>query len=488
MKQSLRQTVSQRLTMTPALQQAIRMLQLSTLDLKTEIRDALESNVMLEAEEIEPVATDQGAADAAQTTASASMASGIESGEIPDKLPLDTNWNDIYANDSYSAPSRGSGGEEDWRTYQQNNLTATPDLHAHLTWQADMHPFTPLQRQVASHIIDAIDDNGFVTDWTGVSTHLATAFTLAPADCEAVLGAIQNFDPAGVGARNVAECLAIQLRQIDADTTGYELALTLVEDDHLDALVHDRPQSLAGRLGVSCEALDEARALLRTLQPHPGTDYAESQADYVIPEVFVVRQQDQWRVLLNPDIAPRLRINNDYLGLMKSGCNSADRATLQSHLQEARTLLHSLRSRNETLLDVAQCIVDAQRGFLDYGEEAMKPLVLRDVSTQLGIHESTVSRATANKFMQTPRGIFELKYFFSSQVSTTDGGHASATAIQAMIKRLISNEDPTQPISDNKLATTLQTDVGIKVARRTVAKYREEMAIPPSHQRRRKAT
>lgn len=486
MKQTLRQTVSQRLTMTPALQQAIRMLQLSTLDLKTEIRDALESNVMLEAEEVEPVDTAPGATDDATT--STAIENGLEHGDIPEKLPLDADWNDIYANDSYSAPSRGSGGDEDWRSYQQNNLTATPDLHAHLSWQADMHPFTPLQREAASHIIDAIDDNGFVTDWSELGAHLAQALDLNAHDCETVLAAIQSFDPTGVGARNVAECLAIQLRQIDSNTEGYQLALTLVENDWLEALAHGRPETLARRLEITGDELARARALLQTLQPHPGTDYAESQADYVIPEVFVVRQQSRWRALLNPDIAPRLRINNDYLGLMKNGCNSADRATLQTHLQEARALLHSLRSRNETLLLVAQCIVDAQHGFLDYGEEAMKPLVLRDVSRQLNIHESTVSRATANKFMQTPRGILELKYFFSSHVSTTDGGLASATAIQAMIKRLIGKEDPTKPVSDSKLATTLQADAGIEVARRTVAKYREELAIPPSHQRRRKPT
>src|SRR5699024_7274036 len=204
--------------------------------------------------------------------------------------------------------------------------------------------------------------------------------------------------------------------------------------------------------------------------------------------VFVVRQQSRWRVLLNPDIAPRLRINSHYLGLMGGNCSGADQATLKSHLQEARYFLNSLNSRNDTLLRVAQCIVEAQGGVLDYGEEAMTPLVLGDVSNLLDIHESTASRATANKYMQTPRGIFELKYFFSSQVATADGGHASATAIQAMIKRLIANETPAKPLSDNKLADMLRADAGIKVARRTVAKYREEMAIAPTHQRRRKAT
>lgn len=203
--------------------------------------------------------------------------------------------------------------------------------------------------------------------------------------------------------------------------------------------------------------------------------------------MFVLRRPSGWQVLLNPDIAPRLRINSHYLGLIDSTGSKDDRSTLKSHLQEARFFLNSLKSRNETLLRVAQCIVEAQHSFLDYGEEAMKPLVLSDVSGQLDIHESTVSRATANKFMQTPRGIFELKYFFSSKVATTDGGNASATAIQAMIRRLIAAEAPNKPLSDNKLADMLRTDAGIKVARRTVAKYREDMAIAPSHQRRRKS-
>src|SRR5699024_5739349 len=205
----------------------------------------------------------------------------------------------------------------------------------------------------------------------------------------------------------------------------------------------------------SDDELARARALLRTLQPHPGTDYAPAQTDYIVPEVFVVRQQSHWQALLNPDIAPRLRINDHYLGLMKDTDNATDRATLRSHLQEARFFLNSLRSRNDTLLRVAQCIVETQHGFLDYGPEAMQPMVLRDVSSQLDIHESTVSRATANKFMQTPRGIFELRYFFSSHVATADGGNASATAIQAMIKRLISDEDPAKPVSDSKLSTLL---------------------------------
>lgn len=482
MKQTMRLNVSQRLSMTPALQQAIRMLQLSTIDLKTEIRDTLESNFMLEVEEPDTVKTDKtNRADSAQDSSNAAT-----DNNIPDNLPLDTQWSDIYTNDSTASASQQSSSSQDWRDYQQDSLTEAPDLRAHLAWQADMHPFTPPQRQVASHIIDAVDDNGFVNDWLEIDDRLTKTLDLTAGDTEEVLDVIQGFDPPGVGARNLAECLAIQLRQLDRTTDGYHVALTLVENDHLDELVHGRLETLARKLDVHPRQIERARVLLRTLQPHPGNDYIQSRADYIIPEVFVVRQQSHWLVLLNPDIAPHLRINSQYLGLMNNAQSTKDRSALKSHLQEARSFLHSLKSRNETLLQVAQCIVEAQRGFLDYGEEAMKPLVLRDVSNLLDIHESTVSRATANKFIQTPRGIFELKYFFSSHVSTADGGNASATAIQAMIKRLIANEVPTKPISDNKLATMLRDDDGINVARRTVAKYREEMDIAPSHQRKRK--
>lgn len=477
MKPTMRLDVTQRLTMTPALQQAIRMLQLSTLDLRTEIRDALESNLMLESEEPEPLTADANDSD---TTASSEA-------DIPESLPIDADWSDIYANNS-AAPPRAAAENPDWREYQQASFSGTPNLPAHLAWQANMHPFTPLQRQAASHLIDAINGNGLLEQWQELNDRLTREYDLSPSDIERVLDVIQAFDPPGVGGRDVAECLAIQLHQLDAGTQARELALTVVENGHLATLAEAGANALAGELGVSRDALEAARALLQTLQPHPGEVYSQTQAAYVTPEVFAMRDQGRWQVQLNPDIAPRLRINSHYLGLMDSACNRQDRQTLKSHLQEARAFLHSLNSRNETLLQVAQCVVEAQRGFLDYGDEAMQPLVLRDVSSQLGIHESTVSRATANKFMQTPRGIFELKYFFSSQVATTEGGSASATAIQAMIKRLIGGENPARPLSDNKLAEMLRQDAGIKVARRTVAKYREALHIASTSQRRHRAS
>ncbi|RJS92277.1 RNA polymerase factor sigma-54 [Salinisphaera sp. Q1T1-3] len=480
MKLSQGLNLGQTLTMTPALQQAIRMLQLSTLDLKTEIQDALESNVMLEADE------GHEEIDAREAAAQSSERTNSSDAEIPENLPVDADWNDIYAGSSApAAPAASSTDDEDYWAFRQANLTSTPDLHAHLVWQADMHSFSPGERAAAEVIIDAIDANGLLLDWDEIAPRIAADLELTPAHVEAVLTVVQDFDPPGVAARSLAECLDIQLTGIDSDTPGHALARRLIREESLACLAEPKRDAVAARLGVELEALDTAIALIQTLQPHPGDAFAEHEADYVVPEVFVTRTSEGWHVALNPDIAPRLRINAQYLALIKRADKSADQTTLKSHLQEARFFLNSLKSRNDTLLEVAQCIVEAQRGFLEYGEEAMKPLVLRDVAEELEIHESTVSRATANKYMQTSRGVFELKYFFSSHVSTTDGGSASATAIQAMIKRMVAGETARKPLSDSKLAELL-LDNGIQVARRTVAKYREALSIPPSHERRQK--
>lgn len=470
MKQSVSLKLGQNLTMTPALQQAIRMLQLSTLDLRTEIQEALESNLMLEDErdELAEEATEYGLEPPPQDD------------DIPENLPVDADWDDIYQGGPSSGPS--SEDESFW-DYRQANMHLPPDLHEHLTWQAGLQSFDEREAEVAAHLIDAVDEYGYLRNWDEIRPRLCADYDLAADTVEKVLAAVQQFDPPGVGARDLRECLAIQLRQTPADTDGLEVALALVDNDLLELLAaHDYP-AIARRLGVSGEAVEPAVDLIRSLQPHPGEAFSGHEADYIVPEVFVTRREGRWQVSLNPDIAPRLRINPNYLALVKRADDSADQTTLKSHLQEARFFLNSLRSRNETLLRVAQCIVEAQRAFLEYGEEAMKPLVLRDVADALDIHESTVSRATSNKYMQTPRGLFELKYFFSSHVATTDGGTCSATAIQAMIRRLVGEEARDKPLSDSKLADIL-FDEGVQVARRTVAKYREAMGIRPSHQRR----
>lgn len=473
MKQSVSLKLGQNLTMTPALQQAIRMLQLSTLDLRTEIQEALESNLMLEAEEREEVPEE--APDRAEENRPAGD-------DIPENLPVDADWDDIYQ--SGPAASAPSADEEALWDYRQANMHTPPDLHEHLTWQAELHSFSERDVEIAAHLIDAVDDYGYLRNWPELCSRLCAEHGVDASAVEAVLATVQQFDPPGVAARDLAECLSIQLRQTPAGTDGRDLALAIVDNDLLELLAAHDHAALARRLDVDTDALAPAVSLIQSLQPHPGEAFSDHEADYVVPEVFVAKREGRWQVTLNPDIAPRLRINPHYLALVKRADKSADQTTLKSHLQEARFFLNSLRSRNETLLRVAQCIVEAQRAFLEYGEEAMKPLVLRDVADSLDIHESTVSRATANKYMQTPRGLFELKYFFSSHVATTDGGTCSATAIQAMIRRLVGEESVEKPLSDSKLAELLLAE-GVRVARRTVAKYREALSIPPSHQRRR---
>ncbi|MES1942840.1 RNA polymerase factor sigma-54 [Salinisphaera sp. PC39] len=473
MKQSVSLKLGQSLTMTPALQQAIRMLQLSTLDLRTEIQEALESNLMLEAEEREEVPEE--APDRAEENRPAGD-------DIPENLPVDADWDDIYQ--SGPAPSAPSADEEALWDYRQANMHTPPGLHEHLTWQAELHSFTERDAEIAAHLIDAVDDYGYLRNWPELCARLCAEHGIDESAIETVLATVQQFDPPGVAARDLAECLSIQLRQTPPDTEGRDLALAIVDNDLLELLAAHDHAALARRLDVGTDALAPAVSLIQSLQPHPGEAFSDHEADYVVPEVFVIKREGRWQVTLNPDIAPRLRINPHYLALVKRADKSADQTTLKSHLQEARFFLNSLRSRNETLLRVAQCIVEAQRAFLEYGEEAMKPLVLRDVADSLDIHESTVSRATANKYMQTPRGLFELKYFFSSHVATTDGGTCSATAIQAMIRRLVGEEGVDKPLSDSKLAEMLLAE-GVRVARRTVAKYREALGIPPSHQRRR---
>lgn len=483
-RQALNLNLGQTLTMTPALQQAVRMLALSTLDLKTEIQDALESNVMLEVDEGQH---DSHADDGLETRAIEPERTAGRADDIPENLPVDADWNDIYAgNAPAAAPASGADDTDDWG-YHQANLSSTPNLQAHLSWQADMHAFTADQRAIAAVIIDAVNANGLLFDWDEIKPRLVDDFGVEAAQAEAVLTLIQDFDPPGVAARSLADCLTIQLRGLAAGAPGLEVALALLEREALVRLAGSNHVALARRLAISGAHLETAIGLIQTLQPYPGEAFSRHEPGYVVPEIFVSRTSDRWQVALNTDIAPRLRINSQYLAMVKRADDSAEQTTLKSHLQEARVFLSNLKSRNDTLLEVAHCIVEAQRTFLEYGEEAMKPLVLRDVAEQLDIHESTVSRATANKYIQTPRGIFELKYFFSSHVSTTDGGSASATAIQAMIKRMVAAEAPNKPVSDSKLAEAL-LDNGVRVARRTIAKYREALSIPPSHERRRKAS
>ena len=490
MKQSLALKAGLALTMTPALQQAIRLLQLSSLDLQNEIRQALESNVMLEMDgdegefqadataEVETAEVEREAAVAERSVESAIDLR--EEGPIPEDMPVDADWDDIY--DGSEPRSTGSIDDEDGlRDYLQANLQRTESLRDHLLWQLSVAAFTPAENEVALHIIDAINDDGYLEDWEGIVARLGET-GVGRADVERVLRVVQDFDPPGVAARDLVECLRLQLKQLSPVPPQRAAALRLI-DRSLGALALRDPEQLARETGLSVEQVREALALIQTLQPRPGRPFQPHESDYVAPDVHVQKKNGRWRVTLNGDHCPRLRVNPYYQRMIRRADTSQEQLTLKQHLQEARYFINSLEARNDTLLRVAQCIVEEQRAFLDFGEEAMRPLVLRDVAEKLGIHESTVSRATANKYMLTPRGLYELKYFFSSHVQTTEGGTCSATAIQAMIKRLIGSESPAKPLSDSTIAELLLKE-GIQVARRTVAKYRESLNIPPSHERK----
>ena len=478
MKQSLGLRIGQSLAMTPALQQAIRLLQLSSLDLQQEIQQALDANVLLERDEDD--APPAEAADMDLVHADDAPQAEVEiKNEIADELPVDADWSEVYTD--HVSSTKNSDGDE-YQDYLQSNLHTAISLHEHLQQQAQLAPFGNTGAILATHLIDEINDDGYLEHWEELRPRLSAELHIDPSQVDAVLQLIQDFDPPGVGARDLGECLRIQLQQLKPTTLGRKAALQLI-NEHLNLLGRRDPALICKVSGLSPDAVVEAMALIRTLQPHPGRPFQAHESDYIAPDVYVSKHNGRWRVALNPEHSPKLRVNSTYQGMIKRADTSRDQLMLKQHLQEARYFINSLEARNETLLRVAQCIVEEQRAFLDYGDEAMRPLVLRDVSEQLGIHESTVSRATANKFMLTPRGLYELKHFFSSHVQTTQGGVCSATAIQAMIKRLITAEDPAKPLSDATLADMLLKE-GIQVARRTVAKYREGLNIPPSHERK----
>ncbi|HET8880737.1 MAG TPA: RNA polymerase factor sigma-54 [Solimonas sp.] len=490
MKSSLGLRFGQSLTMTPALQQAIRLLQLSSLDLQQEIEQALESNILLEREDgADPIeaevsaepeqAVDAGAAEAG--TGDPQSLELREDGEIPAEMPVDADWSDVY-DEPPSVSGKSNADSDELRDFLDANLHGSKSLHDHLIEQAQMAPFSTLEADVAEHLIDSINDDGYLADWPELSARLLQEFDLSADALEAIVLKIQDFDPTGVAARDLGECLRLQLEPMPSRTPGINTALRLI-GEQLPLLGRRDAATLARLCGVGLDEMEAALALIRSLQPHPGRPFQAHESDYITPDIFVSRKNGRWVVGLNPEHTPRLRLNSQYQGMIRRADSSRDQVVLKQHLQEARYFLNSLEARNETLLRVAQSIVEEQRAFLDYGPEAMRPMVLRDIAEQLGIHESTVSRATANKYMLTPRGLYELKFFFSSHVQTTGGGVCSATAIQAMIKRMISGEDASRPLSDATLSELLLKE-GIQVARRTVAKYREGLGIPPSHERK----
>lgn len=499
MKQSLQLKLGQHLTMTPQLQQAIRLLQLSSLELSTEIQDALDSNMMLELadgnednDNAEPAAADSGEDAEFEVPsevgggdpADAEPAPATE--DIPDDLPVDTDWDEIYdtlPTSGMPVAQRDTSGEDFERP-----ISTEESLEDHLLWQANLLHVSEKDRAIALAIIDSLDKDGFlVADVDELIAALNLPETEQPDEDEilAVLKMVQGLDPVGVAARDLGECMMLQLAQFDDDTEWLAEARRCCSD-YLDLLGARDYNQLMRKLKLSKDELSAVLKLIQTLNPRPGSQYNSDQPEYIVPDVFVRKVRDRWRVELNPDTVPPLRVNPYYAGLIKRADSSDDNSSMRAHLQEARWFIKSLQSRSETLLKVATAIVERQRAFLEHGDEAMRPLVLHDIAEVLEMHESTISRVTTRKYMHTPRGIFELKYFFSSHVSTTLGGEASSIAIRAVIKKLIAAENNSKPLSDNKIATLL-SEQGVQVARRTVAKYREAMAIPPSNERKRLA-
>jgi RNA polymerase sigma-54 factor len=488
MKQSIQLRLGQSLTMTPQLQQAIRLLQLSSLELSAEVQEALESNPMLEVDDGGEENTPANKSDSNEVVEAAAEERTVDiqdNMDIPDELPVDTVWEDIYDQLSYQQTSGSSSAQEFNERDLEFNNDAGESLHEHLMWQMSMSPFSETDANVATAIIDAINEDGYLASSTqDIFESIREEYDELELDeVEAVLRQLQNFDPPGVAARDLQECLILQLNQLDENTPWLESARHLV-GEHLDLLAgHDYAQLLR-RMKLDEDDLQSVVDLIRTMNPRPGSQLSKARTEYIVPDVYVRKIKGVWKVELNAETAPKLRINNTYANMIRRADNSKDNNYLKDNLQEARWLLKSLQSRNETLLKVATCIVERQRGFLERGEEAMKALVLHDIAEAVSMHESTISRVTTRKYMHTPRGIFELKYFFSSHVSTANGGECSSTAIRALIKKMIASEETRKPLSDSKLATLL-SDQGINVARRTVAKYREAMSIPPSNERKR---
>jgi len=468
MKQSLQLRLGQQLTMTPQLQQAIRLLQLSTVELESEVQDALESNLMLERDEDGPAEAEPPG----EVT--------VEPVDIPAELAIDSVWEEVY--DGAMAGPRGPAAHEGVEFEGRGN--GGESLQDHLYWQMSLMRFSDADRLIGTVIVDAINEDGYFTSTLEDirQTLSDDDFEVGIEEIEAVLHQIQNFDPPGVAARDLGECLCLQLRQMPEDTPWRDQAMELA-GGHLEQLAGQELDLLMEALDVDHDSLREIVKLIHTLMPRPGAQIHQAQAPYVVPDVFVRNRNGAWKVELNPDATPRVRVNSQYASLIRRADSSADNSCLKTHLQEARWFIKSLKSRGETLLKVATCIVDRQHSFLEHGEEAMKPMVLHDVADAVGMHESTISRVTTNKYMLTPRGIYELKYFFSSHVYTKSGAECSSTAIRALLKKLIAAENSAKPLSDSKLASIL-SDQGIKVARRTVAKYREAMTIPASGERR----
>lgn len=479
MKLSVGLKVANSLSLTPQLQQAIRLLQLSSLELEQEIQIQLDSNPLLEKIEEESLTESLAALENKESD---DLTTELNADHLPDDLPVDTEWDDVYTHQSTALATPEFEEREDNRQVQLS-------LKEHILEQVNLLHFSKIDQLIAYCIVDALDDKGFL-DAEIEEIILAAQQLLNEMDIEeeieedevlVVLKHIQRLDPLGIGSRNLAECLKVQLEFLPKDVEYLNEAKNLLQ--YYELLIANDLNKLLKQTGLTKDQLKFAINLLKTLKPYPGMDFEKQESDYQIPDVVVSKKDLHWQVQLNPDVLPKLRINSFYSSMIRRADQSEDNLYLRNQMLEAKNFIKSIDERHKTLLKVASCIVEHQKAFLEIGPEAMKPLVLRDVAEEVELHESTVSRVTTNKYMLTPRGLFELKYFFSSHVGTTAGGEASSTAIRAMIKKLVANENPRKPLSDNVIATLLK-DEGIEVARRTVAKYRESLHIPSSSERK----
>lgn len=457
MKPSLQLGLNQQLALTPQLQQAIRLLQMSTLDLQQEIQQIAESNPLLEVSPNEE-----------ETEASSSLEVTIN--YEPDN---EWQWEQIYQ--SKRTDFQESSDNTD------NLYSTTTSLHDHLLWQVNLVPLSDTDFYIAEAIIEGINDDGFLTvTLDDIREGLNKAVDLD--EIEAIRHLIQHLDPVGCGSKDLVDCLLVQLPFYQKDHPRRELAENIIRND-LELLAQHNYRLLKKQHQITDKELHEAIQLIQQLHPKPGSQVQQEITEYIIPDVTIKKVNHQWQVFLNQHILPKLSINKQYAAMAKDNSNQADSQYIKANLQEARWFLKSIQSRQDTLLKVANCIMEHQKEFLEHGDVAMKPLILHDIAGKLGMHESTISRVTTQKFIHTPRGVYELKYFFSSHVNTENGGECSSTAIKAMIKQLISEESPAKPLSDSKIAS-IMADKGIHVARRTVAKYREAMGISPSNARK----
>ena len=480
MKLSVGLKVANSLSLTPQLQQAIRLLQLSSLELEQEIQLQLDSNPLLEKVEeqsnLESLSTSEVEHDQKDLT------NELNADHLPDDLPVDTDWDDVY---THQPTSLGAAEYEEREDNRQGHLS----LQQHLIEQVNLLHFSKIDKLIAHCIIDSLDDKGFlevqISEITTSVQHLLQSMgyeeEIEDDEVLVVLKHIQRLEPIGVGSRNLAECLMVQLDNLPASTPCRNDAIKLLQ--HYELLITNELPRLIKQTGLNPDQLRCAVDLLKTLKPHPGLEFEDRESDYQVPDVVVLKKNDCWQVMLNPDAMPKLRVNSFYANMIRRADQSDDNQYLRNQMLEAKNFIKSIDERHKTLLKVATCIVEHQKAFLEIGAEGMKPLVLRDIAEEVELHESTVSRVTTNKYMLTPRGLFELKYFFSSHVGTTSGGEASSTAIRAKIKKLISEENIRKPLSDNAIANMLKEE-GIDVARRTVAKYRESLHIPSSSERK----